>query len=208
MHVDLTEMSIFSCFSLKNKPIQSLHFMPNERFIFLVGSYLAKTDQWKCQVRIRYQVKALLIVEAFLLLNTVIFLCCCSHAWSLHYDKMGLGAGRGKRNISYLSGQLPHCLAVPPLFPSPSAVWSWNSALQKSLTDQRSARKSDRNPEVPCHTGHSTDHFKKGQDGDLRTKGWSFITEWRHYLMGGMSERSLCITCFLVSRKVMWEYAL
>lgn len=119
MHVGLTEMSIFSCFSLKNKPIQSLHFMPNERFIFLVGSYLGKADQWKCQVRIRYQVKALLIVEAFLLLNTVIFLCCCSHAWSLHYDKMGLGAGRGKRSISYLSGQLPHCLAVPPLFPSP-----------------------------------------------------------------------------------------
>lgn len=29
--------------------------------------------------------------------------------------------GRGKRSISYLSGQLPHCLAVPSPFPSPSS---------------------------------------------------------------------------------------
>lgn len=121
MHVDLTEISIFSCFSLKKKAqMQSLHLMPNERFSFLVVSYLAKTNQQQCQVRVRYQVKALLGVEAFLLLNTVIFCCSCSHAWSLHCDKMELGAGRGKSIISYLSGQLLHCLAVPPPFPSPS----------------------------------------------------------------------------------------
>lgn len=93
--------------------------MPNERFIFVVGSYLAKTNQWKCQVRIRCQVKALLGVEAFLLLNTVISCCSCSHARSLHCDEMGLGVGRAKRINSYLSGHLPHCLAVSSPFPSP-----------------------------------------------------------------------------------------
>jgi len=76
--------------------------MPNEIFSFLVRSYLANTNQWKCQVKISYQIKALLDMETFLLLNTAIFCCSCSHAWSLHCDQMGLGIGRGKSSILYL----------------------------------------------------------------------------------------------------------
>lgn len=169
--------------------------MPNERFIFLVGSYLAKTDQWKWQVRTRYQEKALLIVEAFLLPNTVIFLCSCSHAWSLHYDEMGLGAGRGKKSISYLSGQLPHCLAVPPPFPSPFCCLVLKFCITEIPHRPKECMKTTQKPSgpLPQRTRHRP--LQKRVE-DLRTKGWTFVREWRRYLVGGMGERSLWITCF------------
>lgn len=54
-------------------------------------------------------------------------------------------------------------------------VWSWNSPSQKSLTEQRSVWKSDRNSQVTWYRGHSTHHFRKRQNRGFKDKGINFF---------------------------------